>query len=330
MCVAGEGSREVPTTSPVKTCQDISTQCSMDPPGLSAWKYRLHPDRIHFYTGLQSYEKFIFVLNTLGPARFELNYYNGVKPILTIEDQFFLTLIKLRQHSTHYELAMWFEVNESVVSNVFITWINFMYMQWSEVQWWPQRDTVRYFAPTNFKAQFPTTRVIVDGTECPIQKPKQPVAQQATFSTYKNRNTMKVLVGCSPGGLVTFISPAYGGSVSDRGIAERSQLPQSCDPGDSVMADKGFNVQDLFIPYNVIINIPTFFKKKNRLSCQTVLNDRKIASKRVHIERIIGLAKTYKILTTPMSNTESALATQIITVCFLLCNFRTGIVPRDA
>ena len=137
MCVAGEGSREVPTTSPVKTCQDISTQCSMDPPGLSAWKYRLHPDRIHFYTGLQSYEKFIFVLNTLGPARFELNYYNGVKPILTIEDQFFLTLIKLRQHSTHYELAMWFEVNESVVSNVFITWINFMYMQWSEVQWWP-------------------------------------------------------------------------------------------------------------------------------------------------------------------------------------------------
>ena len=85
----------------------------------------------------------------------------------------------------------------------------------------------------------------------------------------------------------------YGGSVSDRGIAERSQLPQSCDPGDSVMADKGFNVQDLFIPYNVIINIPTFFKKKNRLSGQTVLNDRKIASKRVHIKRIIGLAKTY-------------------------------------
>ena len=122
----------------------------------------------------------------------------------------------------------------------------------------------------------------------------------------------------------------YGGSVSDGGIAERSQLPQSCDPGDSVMADKGFNVQDLFIPYNVIINIPTFFKKKNRLSGQTVLNDRKIASKRVHIERIIGLAKTYKILTTPMSNTESALANQIITVCFLLCNFRTGIVPRDA
>lgn len=30
------------------------------------------------------------------------------------------------------------------------------------------------------------------------------------------------------------------------------------------MADKGFNVQDLFEPKNVVINtIPTFFKKKN-------------------------------------------------------------------
>jgi hypothetical protein len=30
----------------------------------------------------------------------------------------------------------------------------------------------------------------------------------------------------------------------------------------SIMADKGFNVQDLFAPYDVTINIPTFFGKK--------------------------------------------------------------------
>ena len=32
------------------------------------------------------------------------------------------------------------------------------------------------------------SRVIVDGMECPIKKPKEPVGQQATFSTYKNIN----------------------------------------------------------------------------------------------------------------------------------------------
>ena len=78
--------------------------------------------------------------------------------------------------------------------------------------------------------------------------------------------------------------------------------------------------------HTMSLSISLLFQKEK----QIVLNDRKIVSQQVHIESIIGLAKTYKILTTPMSNTESALPTQIITICFLLCNFRTGIVPRDA
>ena len=69
--------------------------------------------------------------------------------------------------------------------------------------------------------------------------------QEATFSSYKNRPTVKVLAGVSPGGLATFLSPAYGGLASDRQICERSKLARMCDPGDRIMAAKGFNVQDL-------------------------------------------------------------------------------------
>ena len=154
--------------------------------------------------------------------------------------------------------------------------------------------------------------------------------QQATFSTYKNRNTVKVLVGITPAGLVSYVSPAYGGSTSDRQICERSGLPTMSDPLDEIMADKGFNVEDLFLPYQVRLNIPTFVKKRNRLAAEDVKKDRKIASKRVHVERIIGLAKTYKILTQPMSHIESSLASRIIKVVFVLCNFRKCIVPDDA
>ena len=42
-----------------------------------------------------------------------------------------------------------------------------------------------------------------------------------------------------------------------------------------------------------------------------VLKDRKISSKRVHIERIIGLAKTFKILKEPLNVAETKLATEI-------------------
>lgn len=191
-------------------------------------------------------------------------------------------------------------------------------------------ETSALFFPIRFKRNYPNTRIIIDGTECPMKKPKNPSAQQATFSTYKNRNTVKVLVGATPGGLVSYMSNAYGGSTSDRQIVERSGLPSLCDVNDSIMADKGFNVQDIFAPKDIQINIPTFFKKKNRMSGETVVRDRKISSKRVHIERIIGLAKTFKILVESMTATEAKLSSEIIFVCFMLCNFRTNIVPNYA
>ena len=121
------------------------------------------------------------------------------------------------------------------------------------------------FVPKDFKDKFPKTRVIVDGTECPIMKSKQPVAQKDTFSTYKNRNTMKVLVGVIPGGLVSYVLSAYGGSASDRQICKRSGLPKKFDPGDEIMADKGFNVEDIFLLHQAKLNILTFVKKKELL-----------------------------------------------------------------
>lgn len=45
-------------------------------------------------------------------------------------------------------------------------------------------------------------------------------------------------------------------------IVERSTLTSLLEPGDQIMADKGFNVEDLMLPYHVTVNMPTFFKKK--------------------------------------------------------------------
>ncbi len=331
---AGFKSLDVCTQTETAATVDSGVQCdrtSCDCKTLmKARHYEADAEGMHYYTGLESYAKFNFVLSSLGPAASCLDYYYSTAPTIAVEDQLFLTLIKLRRNWEHFELARRFSITEKCVSNIFITWINFMALQWSEIDWWPSRDVVGYYMPTDFQLKFPTTRVIIDGTECPIQKPQLPILQQSSFSSYKNRNTVKVLVGSSPGGLVSYVSPAYGGSTSDRQICERSNLSDMCDPGDSIMSDKGFNVQDMFEHRNITVNIPSFFKKKNRLSQSTVLKDRKIASKRVHIERIIGLGKTFATLRQPMNATHSALASEIIKVCYLLCNFRTGIVSKEA
>ncbi|XP_052075621.1 uncharacterized protein LOC127713058 [Mytilus californianus] len=317
------------TSIPVEKHVSVASQ-TLKHRMFSAENFRNDTAGLHFYTGVENIEKFFFILYTLGPSAFCLQciFHNVVN--ISVPNQFFLVLMKLRRHTTNFEQSRMFETSEKAVQNIIITWINFMAKQWGEINIWPSGDLVRYYAPTRFKKKFPSTRVIVDGTEFPIKKPKNPKSQQKTFSTYKNRNTVKVLVGSTPGGLVSFISPAYGGSASDRQITERSSLMTCCDPYDSIMADRGFSVQDLFATQNVAINMPTFFKKKNRLTGETVIKDRKISSKRVHIERIIGLAKTFKILTEPMTATETNLSTEITFVCFFLCNFRKCIVSKNA
>lgn len=78
------------------------------------------------------------------------------------------------------------------------------------------------------------------------------------------------------------VSPAYGDAASDRQIIERSGLPVMCDPKDSVMADEGFTIQNLFAAKDVTINIPTVSKKKNRMTGKQVMADRKISSKSAH------------------------------------------------
>jgi len=144
---------------------------------------------------------------------------------------------------------------------VFVTWVKFMSVQWHEINLWPSREVVDFHAPVDFREKFPSNRVVVDGTEIPIKAPEVPAARQITFSNYKNRNTAKALAGINPGGLVSFVSDTYGGSTSDRQVFERSNLCQLTHPGDSIMADKGFDVQDLFAPHDVTVNIPTFFTK---------------------------------------------------------------------
>ena len=84
------------------------------------------------------------------------------------------------------------------------------------------------------------------------------MAPRLIKSVYKNHVTLKGLVGIAPSGAITFISQLYSGSISDREIVERSGfLKLEFDNGDTVMADKGFTIEDL-LPLGVTLNIPPF------------------------------------------------------------------------
>ena len=90
-----------------------------------------------------------------------------------------------------------------------------------------------------------TKRVIIDCTEMFVEKPTSPHAQTATWSEYKQHNTIKTLVGITPNGYFSFLSKCWSGNTSDRKITQEWGIIDMLEEGDAVMADRGFNIRDL-------------------------------------------------------------------------------------
>lgn len=320
--------KEVQTLTIEKIEIAVQTECDLPKYGFTVYNYRNNDGSIHFFTGLESFHKFIFVFNLLGSCA-QLNYYCGNPPVnIHVVDQFFITLLILRRHYTYEYIAALCGTTIKEVYNIFTTWVRFISLQFRSVDLWIDRQKIKDNMPLDFFVKYPMTRLILDATEFPIKKPSLPSAQQITFSSYKNRNTVKALIGITPSGLISYVSPCYGGSATDRQIIERSNLFHKFDYNDEIMVDKGLNVQDIFIPYGVKVNMPSFFKKGNQINPETLTSNRKVASKRVHVERVIGMLKTYKILTEPINQTETILSSDIVFICAMLVNFRSSIISK--
>lgn len=217
------------------------------------------------------------------------------------------------------------------MSNIIITWANFLYLRLGGLNICATKEQVVKSMPASFKEKYPSTRVIIDCTEIKVEMPSSLLLKSQTYSNYKSANTFKGLVGISPLGNVTFVSQLYTGSISDREITERSGLLlMTFNSGDSVMADKGFDIQDLLDPLGVQLNIPPFLGLQGHMSGSEVLNTQTIASERIHVERAINRIKNFHIFDQIIPLSLAGSINQIWTVCALLTLFQEPIISVSA
>ena len=128
-----------------------------------------------------------------------------------------------------------------------------MYFKFAELPMWMSRKKVNKWMPPFFRRWYPTTRAIVDATEFFVEKPSSLARQSATWSNYKNDNTMKCIVCISPDGAVTYVSSLFEGSISDVDLVEQCGLLTRLERGDSLMVDKGFDIQHLLAGVGVLL-----------------------------------------------------------------------------
>lgn len=83
-----------------------------------------------------------------------------------------------------------------------------------------------------------------------------------------------------------------GGRVSDKHITENCDFLENLLPGDIVLADRGFTINEsVGFHYAIMVKTPAFTKGQPQLHSCSIEKTRKIASVRIHVERVIGLTR---------------------------------------
>ena len=287
--------------------------------------------KVRFFTGLTNWNLLLKLFQFVEPHLFD--HYS-----LTLFQQLVLTLMQMRLGKSGTELGYQFGIHPSTVSRVFhdvikvlSTCLNFLIV-------WPDRDVLKKTMPMDFRKNCPNCVVIIDCFEIFIDRPSDLLASAQTYSSYKHHNTAKYLIGITPQGSVSYISDGWGGRASDKHITEHSTLLRNLIPGDTILADRGFDIRDTIGFYQSTIQIPAFKKGKDQLDAIDVEQTRSLANVRIHVERVIGnIRKKYQILshTQPIdylitcNGEDRPMLDKIVKVSCALVNLCDSVVPFD-
>ena len=138
--------------------------------------------------------------------------------------------------------------------------------------------------PICFRAKFGTNiTTIIDCFELYIERPTNLTARFLTWSYYINNNTVKHLIGITPQGTMCFTSKGWSGRTSDQHVTENSGFLKCLIYGDTVMADRGFNIAETVSTYGARLEIPSFTKEKEQLIAEEIESTRMIADVRMHV-----------------------------------------------
>ena len=130
-------------------------------------------------------------------------------PTKTLEQEFFLFLMRLRLGLLVEDLAFRFYVSAGKVSKIVITWVILLFKKLKSLIIWYSRARIRSILLGCFKRLYPNVRIIIECSEIFFDTPSSLDMQGCLWSDYRHHCTVKFLIANTTNGAV------YGGRVSD-------------------------------------------------------------------------------------------------------------------
>lgn len=299
-------------------------------------QYCVSDAQIRFYTKFPSKRVFKIFWEHIAPSASRLIYWSKAKRMgeeaiddsgpspsrsMPLINEFLMYSMRIAVGMKEQLIADMFQTSVATVSRVTITWANYLFFILGTIPLWLSRDKIRSVMPEKFKKHCPNVRVILDCTEIAVAAASSLTLQSEMFSRYKNRTTLKALIGVTPHGFVSFFSKLYTGSISDKEITRLCGILLLLEPGDEVMADKGFVIDDLLSGVGAKLIIPPF-KHTAQFTREDTEKTQAIARFRIVVERVIGRIKSNHIWDSPVPLTLMGTVSQIWYNCCVMANFQ--------
>lgn len=246
---------------------------------------------------------------------------------LTIEEEILIVLVKLKTNLSFRCISVLFRIHAQTVSTCFYRTVPLLSAALKPLIYWPTTEQIAKNIPHYFRPDFEDVVVVLDCTEMPIMKPKCLHCRINTYSHYKSRETAKYLIGVTPGGSISYVSCGYGGKSSDKQIVVEERVLDLLAPGQAVMTDKGFMIDEECKRRNVKLVRPPFLNgPQKQLSKIEATQNVSIAAARVHVERAIQRVRIFSFFNTKIDTRFLSVLDELLIISCAIVNISSPII----
>jgi len=235
------------------------------------------------------------------------------------EEMLLLTLLILRRALPVEFVGCLFGVAKATVSRIFRRYIKCLSspaLMEAIVPWVP-KDVAIKTAPMKYVGMGISR--IIDCFELKSEVASDMSLAPSFWSQYKHSYTVKYLVLIIPNGAICFISPGYTGRASDKFVTEDSGFLDKLVPNETVMADRGFNIDESLLWLQCKLYVPPKTTGRCQFLPEEVHNTKSVANKRICVENVICRIRDYAILKTQMEYQTTEKIDEIVkTICLLV------------